>query len=284
MNIPKSNHYIPKMLLKGFTDDNGKLYFCRLRFSRRVVKKSAPKNLFVKNHYYNRSDEHGNKDASVEKSLADLEGKVAPVVEKIINTARAGKLPELASSERETLNRFIYRLWIGTPDAPNPVVDNSKEFLQKGIGELGLLTPEGRRKIDILMKDPQKLKRFQHNVRVGGVQNALASRDDEFLQSLRGKKLSIWKICNPKKSFVIGSDPIIMLIPEGSDLSDSMAEVWFPLAYDVAMVYGPFPEGLYEIPDSLIQTINEIISERSSTIAGRSDKLIELLAGVEQRS
>ena len=96
-NEPKRHHYIPRMLLRNFTNEKGRLYFFDKRFPEKGVLESTPANLFIENHLYTQYDESGGKDVRVEKFLADIERDGSDVVRKIINAARTGKPPNLGN-------------------------------------------------------------------------------------------------------------------------------------------------------------------------------------------
>ena len=66
MNIPKDHHYIPRMLLKRFTDKEGNLYAYDKRHADKGVRKKGPKNLFFKRHLYTQVAGDGTRDVSVE--------------------------------------------------------------------------------------------------------------------------------------------------------------------------------------------------------------------------
>ena len=92
MSIPKDQHYIPRMLLKRFTDKEGNLYCYDKRHPDKGVRKRAPKNLFFVRHLYTQVAEDGTQDALVETEfLAVLESQASPVIEKIISAARLGQ-------------------------------------------------------------------------------------------------------------------------------------------------------------------------------------------------
>ncbi len=104
----RRNHFVPRMLLKNFTDEDGKLYFFDKRFEEKRILKTTPDALYRECDLYVVRNEDGNRDDSAEDRFAEFERKVAPVFDKIITAVRDVKEPVLNSSERATLDRYIY--------------------------------------------------------------------------------------------------------------------------------------------------------------------------------
>ena len=168
---------------------------------------------------------------------------------------------------------------IRVPDVFDPIANNTFEEFPEILEKHGPLTAEDRRKRD----DPNEQAMLKQDLRASSVLPCFRP-EGRILPILGNKNLLVMVISNSKKSFVIGSNPCVKIFG-GNELSDPKAEVWLPLAYDVAVVYnGSFPEKLYEVPDPSIRKINETIYKQSSIIAGRSSKLIASLAGVKQKS
>ena len=72
--IPKRQHFVPKMLLKRFTDQVGKLFVYDKRNPNGEVLYRKPKDVFVQRHIYTGTDGYGGKDHSLEDEFAVLEG------------------------------------------------------------------------------------------------------------------------------------------------------------------------------------------------------------------
>ncbi len=67
MSVPKRQHYVPKMLLRNFTDENGWLYVFDGRVPTIGVRRSRPEQAFVQKDFYTRySYEHADKSYSIE--------------------------------------------------------------------------------------------------------------------------------------------------------------------------------------------------------------------------
>lgn len=284
INEPKRQHYVPKMLLRNFTNEKGRLYFFDKRFPEKNVLESTPAKLFVERHLYTLYDESGGKDIRVEKLLVDIERDANAIVEKIINAARAGKLPKLTPHEKKIWDQFFCCQLVRVPEMINPYLKNfdkwvlqtTKEYEEK----FGSLTVAER----AIIEDSSTQSRIKHNFGAIAVINYLSK--GELLTALGKKGLAIARISNPEKSFVIGSNPYIKT-SDRNHFSDRNAEIWLPVAYDILVSpsLSPGIERLIEIKENRkIREFNEHIFKRSSLIASRSRKLITSLAGVKQRS
>lgn len=81
-NENKRQHYLPQFYLKGFSN-KGKLWvYDRAKNEFRI---QTPVNTTIEKDYYTFVDKKGEKNKSVEKILADIEGRVVPVFDKIKN-------------------------------------------------------------------------------------------------------------------------------------------------------------------------------------------------------
>jgi Protein of unknown function (DUF4238) len=84
MNVPeeaKAQHYIPKFYLKGFTDEQGKLWVCE-KF--KPIRDSKPKLEAHRPDYYTHA-EQGERDETAENILKQAESRAAPIVRKLAN-------------------------------------------------------------------------------------------------------------------------------------------------------------------------------------------------------
>ena len=289
-NRPKRHHYVPQLLLREFTNNDNKLHFCILgssegaviKSSERVVKSATPKDLFLQKELYTQHGDHEEKDVSVEYSLRELETKAAPVIKKIINSARSDKLPGLTPREKDIWDVFFLIQSFRTPDVMDPIVNKYPDWISEIIDEYekeyGPPTEEEIKKVN----DPKQIDKTKRNLRATTV-TRLTSESKVF-QILQGRGLIIGIIRKPNKSFIIGSNPTAKLYRK---LSDPGAEWHLPIAHDITVTHHDShpreKESLAEITgDHTIRRINKIIYNQSSLIAGRSRKLIESLARVKR--
>ncbi len=279
--IPKRQHFVPRMLLQRFADENGKLFFFSKQFPTKGIIAITPRNLFCQKHIYTAKDKHGALDVGLERSYAELEDPANAIIEKIVTSARHGHKPNLTASERDIWDSFFYNQWKRVPDLQNKFFETEKfEFQLKEAtaameANLRPLTQDEKRDL----RDPLWLERVKQNAKV----QALTLSSPQILAVLREKGLGIAVIRKPGKSFVIGSFPVVKLAHPGRPHpADPTVEIWLPVAHDVAVTPVPCPsteELLVEIQDhSPIRAINAAIFKQSTAIAGRSWALIASLA------
>ncbi len=266
----RRNHSVPRMLLRNFTDKEGKLYFFDRRFEEKRILKTTPDALYRERDLYVVRDEHGNMDGSAEDLFAEFEREAAPVFDKIITAVRCVKEPVLTPLERHVLDRYVYFQWARVPDTTGPILDHT-------LSRLSLEDPE------ISDLSPRELAEFGKGVNVESLVGVVTKPGGWILSYLLSKSLAFVLIRRKNKSFVIGSNPVLQVFPErsGNEPKPFLA-MWFPIAYDVAVAYGEGEEGLMEFTENReLRRFNENVFKQSRGIAGRSDKLIASLADVK---
>ncbi len=279
MSIPKRHHYIAQMHSKRFADPNGILYVFDKRFPHTGVQKRTPRNLFVEGDFYTQFDDKGNKDVSVETEfLAPLEGKASPVIERIVSAARRGDPPNLSPDEKDVWVRFSYNQFVRVPEKREKYKEEILEEIRNEIDFIRQFRPFTDRELSIL-DDEERLERLWRN---SSVQNARVT-SVKVAGVLSEKRIGVAVIRNPKpkRSFVIGSNPVVkMSNPGRSHLADPTVEVWLPLARDVAV--SPCPgerDKVVSANDRHIRAINTSVFKQSTVIAGCSRELIEIVRG-----
>jgi len=109
----------------------------------------------------------------------------------------------------------------------------------------------------------------------------LKTGSDDILSVIAGRGLAVVRIPHPKKSFVLGSRPVLKLTPpETNDLSDPRVELFLAIAPDVMVGVGPLDQGevIVDISDKNVRLTNESVCTQSSQITGRSKELIASLS------
>lgn len=282
MNEPKRHHSIARFLLSRFADESGLIHLFDKRRPEKGIISTNPKNAFVERHLYSQTNDDGSKDVSVEKFLSKIESEASAIVEKIVAAARANAVPNLTAAEMTVWVRFFYLQWKRVPDVHDMAFNYTEyeNYLTEVINEFETdsrpLSADERKQIE----DPEFQKQLRQDVRARAV--ALPSKRVE--QILSDKGLIVARICNPKRSFVIGSYPIAKLTEDGRNhLSDPSVQMWLPLSFDVAVTPGGArgTEEFVEFTETEhIRYLNERIFSQSTAIAGRSVALIKSLTGI----
>ena len=109
----------------------------------------------------------------------------------------------------------------------------------------------------------------------------------DLFQALRRKGLLVLVLENPKKSFVVGSMPVLPMIPAEMTLDNDEATNLFPVARDIAVacvgrcndeeLWPLLPKGTQGT--EILRKINKAIFKQSSIIASSSENLVASLAG-----
>ena len=267
----RRNHFVPRMLLKNFTDKYEKLYFFDKRFKRKSILRTTPNGLYWVRDLYVPRDADGNMDDSAEDLFAEFEREAAPVFDRIITAVRNVKEPVLSSSEREIFDRYICFQWARVPETSDHVLDHTLKRMSLEDSEIGDFSPE-------------ELSEFRKRINVESLVANVTEPGDRILSYLRSKSLAFVLIRGKNKSFVIGSNPVVRVFPEGPDsVPRAFLAMWLPLAHDVAFAYGEGEGGLMEFTqDRELRRFNEEVFKQSRGIAGRSRKLIASIAGVRR--
>ena len=285
MNRPKNHHYIPQMLLKRFTNQEGKLYVYDRCHPEKGIQKKDPRKTFVGRHLYTQVEEDGTRDVDVEtKFLAPLESDVSSVIEKIVNAARRGSPPNLSPDEKYVWVKFFYNMFVRVPETREKYKEEIRQETLREINFIGQFRPFTDIELSIL-DDEETMERLLRNSSIQSVQMPLSKEGADILLERR-IGVAVIRKPKPKRSFVIGSNPVVkMSLNEQSHVSDPTFEIWLPLARDVAV--SPCPgesDQVISANDRHIRTINRSIFQQSTVIAGCSRELIESLLGEETKS
>ena len=289
MNEPKQQHYVPRMLLKNFVDDKtGRLHFFSKKCPEKGVMQALPEKLFRQQHLYTRRGETGAKDFSVEYGLAELEALSTPVIDGIVQLARAWKSPkpgiahrilrdELTLDDRMVLSWFIASQQTRVPDFQDSVVSDA-EFEKIAHRKMEDLEAKGQApssaERDKLLSVPE-LKRMRKNLMA-----RFAVPNEPFATMLISKRVHAIRITKTNKSFVIGSRPVVR--PGRTHIEDATAQSWLPVAHDVAVLLCAENGGPARM--EIIRWLNEALFKQSTFVAGRSNKLLASLSGCRCRS
>ena len=169
MSIPKDQHYIPRMLLKRFTDNGGNLYFYDKRHPDKGVRKRAPKNLFYERHFYTQVAEDGTQDAAVETEfLARLENDASPVIEKIVSAARRGDTPNLSVAEKDVWVEFTYIQFKRVPERREKNKEEIFEEIRREIDFIGQFRRISDHELSI-RDDEETMERLWRNISIQSV-------------------------------------------------------------------------------------------------------------------
>lgn len=273
-SVAKRHHYVPLMILRKFVDRTGLLHCYRKDDQRSFAAK--PEDVFVKKYLYKKS---GPDIEAKERELAtQIEGPTNPIVEKILARGRQGRLPRLTHDEKLTWDKFFCVQMRRTLDARAKIDDEElvRWALDSFEKRVGRLTVSEQDIFDTVEKRREAVDQAWIDI--------LTVAQGEVFDALRAKGLLVLRLEDPDKSFVIGSVPILPMIPAGMTLDDSDASALFPIAHDVALAcFGrDGNEEILILPKGTrgaekLRQINLAIFNQSSMVASRSRALVESL-------
>ncbi|NKM69410.1 DUF4238 domain-containing protein [Rhizobium laguerreae] len=230
-------------------------------------------------HLYSYVNPDGSKDSSLEQWFSQLEGTAAPILRKIVANARQAKRPSLTAAEKEIWDAFLYQQWRRVPDLYASLLapEAHKAEVEHLLDELSTLGRPVSNWERSQLLEPVSLKRMRQNVRV----SSLTTGSEMVLSALGRRGLAVAKLANPRKSFILGSRPVVKCtLPGITDLSDPRVELWLPISYDVMAGIGRLDEREILVPlnDQQVRLQNEAAAAQSTQIVGRSRELVQSLS------
>lgn len=279
MNDPRRHHYFAEDFQQRFTDAEGRLFIFDKRRPQVGVRRDTPHNSFVKRDLNAFTETDGTRNTELETWYSQLEGEVKPIIEKIVEAARALQVPSLSEAERNVWDNFFYHQQKRAPDIFHKLglVETFDQDLEREIAEyerdIRPLTTEEHE----LLRSPEGKQKIIQNASV----QARGHGSEEIVATLAGHGLAMAIITKPTKSFIIGDHPLARMGPDGK-LGHPATELWFPIASDVAVSPGG-PRGferLVPVSSDDVRRVNKVVAENSNIIAGRSEALIRSLAGL----
>ena len=302
--LSRRHHYNPKMLLKNFCDDDGRLWMGERTGGR--IFSSTPQDAFVKrdlNRSYDfppapisgKEEEFLNSikaSDKYEQMLSRLEGEAAPVVQKVIEQARHKQFPQLSPEDSNTLKRFILATERRTPESQKRIAAGKSfedAFWEAVVASAENGPAPGLPERAAFYRAPliAKLKdKVQATVNAGFAAGDRPRERDKEEQVCRETGLYVAVIHTPGRGFVIGSHGLaIVQSPYGNDPAEGP---WLPIAHDVAvgLTFSPGRELLILLDrsrDRIIKSINSASVAKSQRIAGRSKDLVRALIKERQR-
>lgn len=274
-NPPKRHHFIPQMMLRHFADDDGQLWFWRREFEKGAVKKTGTKLLFAENDLYTLVDADGGKDVALETFFAMIEGIGARFIDDLADIIRAGETPKLDGGAWDFWGDFFYYHLKRTPGAIDAFAEQM-DFDAK-IEETFAKVQEARGKSGRDPAEPGLKERIYKNAVV------MAQRmppGEEVRKAFREFGLAVYRIIDPKKSFVVGDVPGAMARFSLSGGGMSHETMFLPLTWDIAvghLTHSRKVEILIVDRDQ-VRRMNVASASRSKIIAGRSEALIRSLS------
>jgi hypothetical protein len=203
---------------------------------------------------------------------------MSALIDKIVPSVLAGNYPQIAASEREVINEYVYEQWRRVPELYDRMIsdDQFKEMHRETVDEFEQrfrpVTAQERSKFG----SPGYLKAERHRARV----LSLSKPSTLALEIIASKGLYFSRTAL-NRSFLIGSVPVMKLTPpHDSDLRSPEVEVWLAIGPNVAIVLaGHHPNGgMLSLSAEVVRSINRTIAKQSEIFAGRDKALVASIA------
>lgn len=279
MSLPRRHHFVPLLLQRRFTDANGRIFVFDKRRSEAGVFATTPGNAFVQKDLNSLELKDGSKHVGLELWYSELESEVAPIIDKIVERARAGRVPGLSDDERDVWDNFVYHQQKRAPD-----IFERLQLVQEFEKELPARVAEYEREVRPLTEE-ERAEMFSPEGKKRMIQHASVTArgrgSEEVIATLAALGIAAALIKSPKKSFILGDHPQARMGPDGR-LGHPATELWMPIATDVAVSpWGPpNEEKLIAVEGDHVRRVNEIIFKHSNVVASRSEQLLRSLADV----
>ena len=279
-NEPRGHHYIPKLLLKHFIDDNGILYAFDKQRPELGVFPGSPKTLFLERDFNTISDQKGEKIFSVEKELSQIEVETDKIIIKIIDSTQEDKISHLNLQEKNTWDRFVHAMCQRTPEFREHVrefIESSEELFGEEYDRIAKEEGAHSHWDNFEKKEQERLQDNSLKTLPLIEQGPISKKPSTLLESLSNKKIRIAVIRAARKSFIIGSNPVVLIGEPDNERFENVEAAWLPIAHNI-LVGHCSESGFVNIREEGVRFFNETIFKQSDRIAGRSRELIESLS------
>ena len=285
-SVPRRHHYIPQMVQRRFAGPDGQLWSFDKRHPERGVERRPIKRLFQVRHLYTIRRRDGTRDTTTETRLSGIESRAAPVLERVITDARAGRTTAFSEADRRALVDLLISQHRRSPDLHRKVlirrtVDSIiADDMAQWEALHGPPSPEER----AFISSPEFIERARRNAIAEGAAEPLETATPAMLQ--RG--FAVARITASRRAFILGSTPFARFMALGTrrqDLGDPGAELWMPVAWDVAICsvghadYRTFVEA----DETRIRKMNGAVAGSSTVFASASRDLVEAYARTARR-
>lgn len=254
MSEPKNQHIIPaNAYLKQFVDPNTpkgyEPYVWIFERGKRVGKKRAPKNILSETDFYTLKTKFRGKDYTIEKSLAQLEGKYASIFERKIKN----KLP-LDNYEHIILCAFVAAMLQRTL--------KQKENIEGFLDQIIKMTEEMEKAHGVSPKKSLELKKEKENAHKISVIQMIPHITKILL------KMNLAFLCNDKSvSFITSDSPCFLFNSRlqwqrfyGPGLMQKHIEIRMPLSPEISICFSWINNlrGYLQVDKDLVHEFNRM--------------------------
>lgn len=275
MSIPRDHHYVPEFLQKRFVNSNNKLFFFDKTNPYGITEKS-PSQVFKKRDLNTIKNLDGSLNVELEDVYSRIENDIAPIIVRIDEQAKSGRLPKLNFEEKSCWDRFYYHQHSRAPDVFERLggVEEIQRNYERQVSEdfeNGIISQTYKEYL--LSKKGAYTFIQETSVCTRGLEN------EDILNQFSKFGMLIGVIEPKNKSFIMGDYPIVALEPKNSIAQNNRAEIWFPISSSVAISYCENRmECLINLKDHQVRKINSDLYDQSNFVAAGSRALIKSFA------
>ncbi|MCJ2108256.1 DUF4238 domain-containing protein [Methylobacterium sp. E-041] len=285
-SVPRRHHYIPQMVQRRFAGSDGQLWSFDKRHPERGVERRPIKRLFQVRHLYTIRRRDGTRDTTTETRLSAIESRAGPVLERVIKDARAGRLTTFSQADQRALVDLLIAQHRRSPDLHRGVLIRRSvdSIIADGMAQWEALHGSPSAEERAFLASPKFIERARRDAMAEGAASPLETATPAMLQ--RG--FAVARITAPRRAFILGSTPFARFMAMGTrrqDLGDPGAELWMPVAWDVAICsvgragYSAF----IDADDPRIRKMNRAVVGSSTVFASASRDLVEAYARTAKR-
>ena len=247
MSKTKQPHFVPRLILRNFTDSAGLLHCFDKRT--KCFYSTTPARAFRKSGLHSQQ---------VEDQLGGVESQFGPVVRKVIHHAGQNEWPGLSRGETSALRSFLMIQLRRTPE----FLALYKQLIARQVGRP--LTTDEERAIEQAWANSHSLE-----------------LTDEVETAFRSKGVGAGRVLGQQKALVIGSHPVAVSCPNGIPITHPEAAFHMAISPDIALgLLGGDDEKvtLGWLDEELVDRLNLDVLQRSYVIASHGSKLTKSVA------
>ena len=281
MSEPYEFQDLPRMMLRYFSNDDGRVYCCH-RLTGDLFSVDVPDD--VADERYDplpATDDGYPEHANFEELSTSLGVSVEPVIKRIVDSVRAGRQPLLTPAEKLAWDRFYWH---------HVLLSSYKRAAKVSYEKIRASSEALDRKLDWSLLDDDESARvnWMDEISRSSVLDQTNKESVELKRRLyartRDHGLIFWVLDNPKKAFVLGDVPVVQASLPAPVSDSDLRFIVFPIAFDVAVAsYGPSDEEMIVwVPADNSGTrfsrqTNTDIFAQSRMVAAPSRQLLESL-------
>lgn len=286
-SVPRRHHYIPQMVQRRFAGPDGQLWSFDKRQPERGVVRRPIKRLFQVQHLYTLRRRDGTRDTTTETRLSAIESRAGPVLERVVTDARAGRPTAFSEADRRALVDLFISQHRRAPDLHRRVLIRRtvESIVADGMAQWEALHGPPSAEERAFLTSAEFIERARREAMVQGAASPLETATPAMLQ--RG--FAVARISVSRRAFLLGSTPFARFMAHGTrrqDLGDPGAELWMPVAWDVALCSVGHADyrAFLDVDDARIRKINGAVAGSSTVFASASRDLVEAYARTARRA